>query len=181
MTGATLRRTLHVTSAACLLLIPATSWAFFRTAAVATAVLVVGLEIVRLRSSWVGGWLGGLVPVFRPAESRRPSGAMWLAVGYAIASMFPPPAPVAGILVGALADPAAAWIGEASGKTNAKTWRGSMGHLLVAAAVLLVAGFSWTSSIIAAALGTTLERWPGPLNDNLIVPPVVAASVSLLA
>jgi len=147
---------------------------------VGTAILAVGLEIVRLRFPRVRGVLGGMVPVFRPAEAKRPCGAMWLAVGYAIASLLPPPAPMAGILVGAFADPAASWIGEAGRKTSAKTWRGSAGHLVVAVTVLLLAGFSWTSSIIGAVLGTVLERWPGPFNDNLIVAPAVAASVSLL-
>ena len=56
----------------------------------------------------------------------------------------------------------------------------SKADLVVAVTVLLLAGFSWTSSIIGAVLGTVLERWPGPFNDNLIVAPAVAASVSLL-
>jgi dolichol kinase len=105
---------------------------------------------------------------------------MWLAVGYGLASLFPAPAPAAALLVAAFADPAASWIGGAGRVVAEKTWRGSAGHFVVAVAVLLVVGFSWTVSLVTATVGTTLERWPGPFNDNLTVPVVVAASVSLL-
>lgn len=180
MTNQTLRRSLHVASAAFLLLVPIASWTTFRVVVLGAAVLAVGLESVRLRFPGVRAWLARVVPVFRPVEASQPCGAMWLAVGYGIASLFASSAPMAGILVGAVADPAAAWIGEAGRKTTGKTWRGSAGHFAVASAVLLFAGFSWTGSFVAAAVGTVLERWPGPFNDNLLVPPAVAASVSLL-
>jgi len=114
-------------------------------------------------------------------EGQQPSGAMWLAVGYAIAALFPSPAPMAGILVSACADPTASWVGEAGGSKGTKTWRGSAAHFVAAGAVLLLGGFSWTGSIVAAVIGTALERWPGPFNDNLVVAPAVALSVSLLA
>lgn len=180
MTGPNVRRSLHVASAALLLLVPFASWRAFQISVLSIAVLAVGLETVRLRFSGVRVWLGGVVPVFRPAEADRPSGAMWLAVGYGLASLFPAPAPMAGVLVAALADPAASWIGEAGRPTTGKTWRGSLSHFTVATVVLMLAGFSWAGSLVAATVGTALERWPGPFNDNLIVPPVVAASVSLL-
>ena len=180
MTSVTLRRGLHVASAAFLLLIPLTSWTFFRGAVLATAVAAVGLEAVRLWTPRVRDWLQRCVPVFRPAESKRPSGAMWLVVGYGVASLFPPPAALGAILVGAAADPAASWIGEAGRVTPGKTWRGSAAHFVVACGVLLLAGFSWGGSVGAATIGTAVERWPGPFNDNLLVAPAVAASVSLL-
>jgi dolichol kinase len=106
---------------------------------------------------------------------------MWLTVGYAVASLFPSPAPVAGILVGACADPAASWVGEAGTRTGTKTWRGSAAHLVTAVAVLQLGGVSWAGSIVAAVIGTIVERYPGPFNDNLVVAPAVAVSVSLLA
>lgn len=181
MTTTTLRRILHVASGACLLIVPATSWHSFRVFVLATAVVAVCVEITRLRVPRVGDWLGRVVPVFRSAEAQQPSGAMWLAVGYAIAALFSSPAPMAGILVSACADPTASWVGETGGSTGTKTWRGSTAHFVAAVAVLLLGGFSWTGSIVAAVIGTALERWPGPFNDNLVVAPAVALSVSLLA
>jgi len=175
-----LRRTLHVASAAFLVLIPATSWPFFRATLLATAVIAVALEAVRLRVPRIRLWLGGRVPVFRQEEARQPCGAMWLAVGYAIASLFHPPAAMGGVLVGACADPVAAWVGGAGRTTTGKTWRGSTAHFVMAWAVLLLAGFPLVASVGAATVGTALERWSGPFNDNVIVAPAVAASVSLL-
>jgi hypothetical protein len=53
-------------------------------------------------------------------------------------------------------------------------------HLGVALAVLLLAGLPLERVVMASVVGTALERWPGPFNDNLIVAPAVAASVSLI-
>jgi dolichol kinase len=106
---------------------------------------------------------------------------MWLAVGYGIAVLLPPPAPAMGILVGAIADPVASWIGSAGRNTPGKTLRGSGGHFAVALGLLVLAGLPWGRAAIAAAVGTVLERCSGSVNDNVVVAPGVAAAVTLLA
>ncbi len=169
-----------MTSAAFLVLIPTTSWSFFRAILLSVAIVAVALEAVRLRVPRIRLLLSRWAPVFRREEAQRPCGAMWLAVGYAVASLFHPPAAMGGVLVGALADPVASWVGGAGRTTVGKTWRGSTAHFIVACAALLLAGFPLGGSLGAATVGTVLERWPGPFNDNAIVAPAVAASVSLL-
>jgi len=174
------RRLLHAATGLLLLLVPLTSWGVLRAALVAAAILAAGAEIARLRSKRFGALLARAVPVFRARETSRPSGAMWLAVGYALASLVPPPAPAAGLLVGALADPAAAWAGSAWGRGNGKTLAGSAVHLVVAAAVLYGVGCSVTAVAVGATLATALERWPLGLDDNLLVAPVTALTAALL-
>lgn len=168
-------------TAAVLLLVPLGSWTVLRAVLLFGAAVAVGLEVARLRSFRVRDWLARVAPVFRPEEADRPSGAMWLAVGYGIAVLLPPPAPAMGILVGAIADPVASWIGSAGRNTPGKTLRGSGAHFAVALGLLVLAGLPWGRAAIAAAVGTVLERCSGSVNDNVVVAPGVAAAVTLLA
>jgi dolichol kinase len=105
-----LRRLLHAATAA-LLLLSLHSLTALRIGTLVVATAAFGLELARLRSPAVRQRLARLFPVFRPRETTRLSGAAWLALGYAVAAWFPPPGPAAGILAGALADPAGSWIG----------------------------------------------------------------------
>jgi dolichol kinase len=178
VTDGVLRRTLHTASAAVLLLVPWMSWTVCRNVIFGAALLAVVVEAVRLRVPRIGRALMSAVPVYRAAEGERPSGAMWLAVGYALAALFAPPASVAGILVSATADPAASWIGSTAPARRGKTWRGSAAHLVVAAAVLAACGVPWSLVVGAAAVATAVERWVAPVDDNLVVAPAVAATVA---
>ena len=180
MKSASLRRSLHMATAAVLLLVPLGSWTVLRAVLLVGTALAVVLEMVRLRSFRLRNWMVRVAPVFRPEEAGRPSGAMWLAVGYGIAALFPPPAPAMGILIGAIADPVASWAGSAGTATQGKTLRGSAGHFVIALGLLVPAGLPWGRAAVAAAVGTVLERWSGPLNDNVVVAPGVAAAVTLL-
>lgn len=181
MTAPSLRRLLHAATGAALLLVPLFSWQLLRVVLIAAAVLAAVAEVVRLHSSGAGALLARRVPVFREREARRPSGAMWLAVGYALASLTPVPGPTAGILVGALADPAAAWVGSRRGSTGRKTVLGSATHFVVALAVVFGTGAAWPISAAAAVVATALERWPLGLDDNLLVAPATALTVVLLS
>jgi dolichol kinase len=105
---------------------------------------------------------------------------MWLAVGYAAASWFPAPAPAAGILVGALADPAAAFGGALIGSTDKKTWVGTVVHFGVGVALLRALPGPWHVAVVAALAGALVERWSGPLNDNATVPLAVAFVFAIL-
>lgn len=180
MTAPSLRRLLHAATGATLLLVPLFSWNFLRTVLVAVAALAVVAEAIRLRAPRVRALLARRVPVFRDREATRPSGAMWLAIGYALASLTPSPGPTAGILVAAFADPAAAWVGSRWGRTGRKTVLGSATHFVVALAVVFAASGTWPAAVAAAAVATTLERWPLGLDDNLLVAPATALAVVLL-
>jgi dolichol kinase len=160
-----------------LILVPLGSWQAFRLAMVVVGGVAVGIEIVRLTQAGVQERLGQLVPVFRPKEARRPSGAMWLGLGYALAALTPPPAPAAGILVAALADPAASLVGTWRRSSDRKSWRGSFAHAAVAVGVLAVLGWSFPAVLAGAATATVLERLSFGVDDNLLVAPVTALAV----
>jgi dolichol kinase len=175
-----LRRLLHAASAAVLL--PALhSAAALRVGLVWVAGLAALIEFARLASPRVREWLGALVPVFRPRETERVSGALWLAFGYVLAGWLAMPAPVAGILAGALADPAASWVGGRWGGGTRKSWAGSGAALLVIVAVAVTVGARLETALAAGLVGAALERWSGPIDDNLVLAPGVAVAVALLA
>jgi dolichol kinase len=177
------RRLLHLSSGGLALIAPLTSWSLLRSVLAAGAVLFVFLEVARLRTPRLDAWLRGTLPVYRARERTRPSGAMWLLIGYGLAALSAPPAPIAGILVAACADPAASLVGSRIGGRpgGVKTLRGSATHWLVAAGVLAVLGWSWSAVLLGASVASLVEHWPLGLDDNLVVPPATALTVMLAA
>jgi dolichol kinase len=180
VSSGSVRRTLHAaTTAVAFLALVSPTALRFGTAYLAATALV--LEVVRLRFPAVAGLLARIVPVYREHERRRPSGALWLMLGYAVCAWFPGPGAIAGVLAGGLADPAGAIVGTRYGRGAAKSGPGSAavaGTTMVAAAAV---GVPWTVALLAGLAAAAVERWPGPLDDNLLVGPVTAAVVSLLA
>ena len=179
MTGPALRRTLHAASGAVVMLVPLGSWELLRTVLLVVGGVGVLLEFVRLSVPSVRETVGRMVPVFRSGETSTPSGAMWLGVGFALAALVPPPAPVAGILVAALADPAASLVGTWHRAPGRKTWQGSLAHAITASAVLALLGWPVLAVFAGATVATTLERVSFGLNDNLVVAPATALTVLL--
>ena len=175
------RRLLHAVSAMVLLIAVVGSWDLLRLALVCAAVVALLLDWARTRLSTWGDYLERLAPLFKPAEANRLNGATWLCVGYALASWFPPMAPAGGILVAALADPAAALAGGLAGPSRGKTAHGSVAALMVSLVGLWLVGFSWPATLCGAVVGAVLERWPGPLDDNVLIAPGVACVVWLTA
>lgn len=145
------------------------------------AITAVIVEALRLRVPVVGHALATVVPVYREREQRRPSGALWLAIGYALASWMPPGAAVAGIVAGGLADPAGAVVGARVGRGTGKTVAGSIAVAATTLVVVGATGMPWAVAGGAAAVAALVERWPGPFDDNLLVSPAVGAAVMLLA
>lgn len=175
-----LRRLIHAATGAVVLLVPLASWEALRVAVVGIAVAALLVDWVRIRQPGVDAWLSALLPVFRATEAGRVSGATWLWLGYGAAVWFPPPASAAGILVGALADPVAAAVGERAGAGRRKSWSGSAAALLAAWLVLAPWGLPWPAVLGAGLVGAAVERWCGPFDDNLLVAPAVAAAVNVL-
>lgn len=180
MSRTTLRPVLHAVSAVPLVL-GLLSWDLLRGAFSGAAIVAIAFEILRLRHPGLRNWLAELVPVFRPREARRPSGAMWLALGYAVAVWLPPPAALVGILSGALADPAASLVGGRWGGGKPKSWIGTAAAATVTSGVAFLVGFGPVPAASAGLAAAALERWPAGFDDNLLVAPGTAAAVWLLA
>jgi dolichol kinase len=179
VTPRVLRSALHASTALALLTL-LDSWQLLKLTLLAGGAAALVVETVRLRSPAVAGGLQRLVPVFRAPEARRPSGAAWLFVAYALVAWLPAPAPAAGLLAGALADPAAALVGGRWGGGAAKSWPGTIAALLVGALALLAWGLPAPAAVAGGAFGAALERWSGPFNDNLLIAPGVGLVVWLL-
>ena len=180
MSGPALRRGLHAASAAVALL-TLISPAALRLGTAYLAATMLALEVARLRSDAVAGVLARMVPVYRDRERRRPSGALWLLLAYAACAWFPHPAALAGILVAGLADPAGAVVGTRFGGGARTSVPGSAAVAGVAMLVTVAVGVPWLTAVLAAAAAAGAERWSGAVDDNLVVAPVTAAVVAVLA
>lgn len=180
MKAAALRPLLHA-STAFLLLTRLESWPAFRSALVLVGLAAVAFEVLRLTRREVHAHAARWLPVFRPDEATRPSGAAWLFVGYALVAWMPAPAPVAAVLAAALADPAAALVGGRFGRGLPKSWPGTIAALAVAAGGSWLAGIPPVAAGAAGLTAAALERWSGPVNDNLLIAPGVGLVVWWLA
>lgn len=181
MSGASLRRLIHAATAAVTLLAPLVSPTALRATVVAIAVAALAVDLARASLPRFDGWLQTRLPVFRPHETGHLSGATWLWVGYAVAAWLPVRAAVPAMLVGAWADPAASFVGERIGPPGRKTWAGTGTMWLVSSGILLTSGLGWGTALLGGVLGALVERWPGRLDDNLLVAPVVAAAIAVSA
>ena len=184
MNGAPLRRVLHASTAALAFLPQVISWSDARLVLGALAIAAVLFELLRLSIPGFGRWLAAFLPVFRAAEAGRPSGGLWLAVGYAGAAWLPDATPMsaaAGIAVAALADPAAAAAGSWLARGPGKSWAGTLAAAAVAYLVLALLGLPVQTTVVAAVAAAVVERVPPPLDDNLFIAPTVTGIVILLA
>jgi len=181
VTTSGLRRLIHAGTAVLLLIPVVASWDVLRAILIGATVLGLVFEIVRINALKLPPLLSRLSMLFRSGEANRPSGAWWLSVGYCVAAWVPQPGAAAGIIVGALADPAASLVGSSRGQSSSKTAHGSGAAFAVSIVVLVCVGLPWIPILGGAVVGTVLERWSGPFDDNLIVAPGVAAAVWLLA
>ena len=180
MSDGALRRTIHVSTGAVVLVGVFAGWDTLRLGMTGLAVAALFVELVRLRFAAFREVLARAVPVFRPEESRRPCGAFWLLFGYAGAAWIPVPGPVAGILTAAVADPIASAVGGRWGKGEPKSWIGT-GVVLAASFIVLSAlGMSLVSVVAASVAAAASERWSRPLDDNLVLAPAVAAVIWML-
>jgi dolichol kinase len=114
-----------------------------------------------------------------PREERRLASSTWFLLGVFFAVVvFPREVTIPAILVLALADPAASWMGRRWGRRRfgAGTVVGSTVFFLVAALVLAPFVGPGVALAAAAVIGL-LEAAPWPVDDNLIIP--LAAGVVL--
>ncbi len=179
------RRALHLASgtiglAACCLGLP------HRTLSLVLVVLLLSaaaLEAARRHAPALQALLVRLsAGAMRPAEERGITGASLLLTGYAATWwLFPAAAAIPAILVTAAADPAAAAVGTFVARSSGrKTLAGSASALLVALAVLALAGVAWRIAVAGALAASLAERVPGRGADNLSMPLATAAILTLL-
>lgn len=176
MRPALLRPLLHASSSLTLLL-AFWSWDALRLVLTAVALVGIGLETLRLRQPAFREWVAARVPVFRPAEATRVSGALWLGIGCALAAWLPVPAPGAAVLTAAIADPAGALVGGWLGRGRPKSWPGTAAVAGTAALVLSLLQLPAPAVLAAAAAAAAAERWSAPVDDNLAIPVSVGAVV----
>jgi dolichol kinase len=111
-------------------------------------------------------------PFASPREARGVASSTWYIAGCFLAvAVFPREVAVASILVLALADSVASYVGRRWGRRPFGTGsvEGSTVFFLVAFLILVpVAG--WGVAAVVAGLTALVERTPWPLDDNLTVP-----------
>jgi dolichol kinase len=156
-----------------------------QTVAVLAVLLLVlmGADVVRLRAPSLNALFFRTFPSFAsPREAARIASSTWYVVGALLAwAFFEPAVAVASILVLALADPAASWLGRVvkSPRVGTGSVFGSLVFFAVATAILLpVAG--WVIAPLVAVGVMTVEAMPWRLDDNLTVPLSAGLLLSLL-
>ncbi len=180
MSGASLRRAIHVGTSSILLVGVFGDWRVLRFVVHALLVVAMVGEIARLRNATFRAALARAVPVYRADEAHRPAGAFWLILGYAAASWVPAPGAPAGILSAAFADPAASFFGSRWGGGKRKSWAGTGAAFVVAGLALLAINLPIQTVLAGSLAAATLERVSGPRDDNLVVAPGVALITWLL-
>lgn len=141
----------------------------------AAALLALAVELARLRVRPVRyHFLRRTRTMLRPHERRRFSGATYMALAYAAATLvFPKPVAVTAMLYNGLGDAAAALVGRRWGRHRTrwgKSWEGFAAALGVNVAVgLVVPGVSPAAALLGGAAAAALEFAPLPLDDNLRV------------
>lgn len=160
-------------------------WPHARTTAVALlagGVVLLGLaDLVRLKRPALNRaffrWFRQLAS---PREAEKIASSTWYLLGITLAvAIAPGPAAVSGILVLALADPAASYFGRRWGRRAflGGSLEGSLLFCAVTLAVLLPR-HSWPIALATALPVTLVERRSWPLDDNLTVPVTCALVVN---
>ena len=180
MSDGALRRTIHVSTGAVVLVGVLAGWHTLRLGITGLAAVALFVELGRLRFAAFREVLARTVPVFRPEESRRPCGAFWLLLGYASAAWIPVPGAAAGILTAAVADPIASAVGGRWGGGEPKSWIGTGAVLAASLVVLLALRMPLVAVVAASVTAAASERWSRPLDDNLVLAPAVAAVIWML-
>jgi len=167
-------------------------WAVLRYSGIetGTAIVVLGVlcalalagDLVRLQDPRLNLLFFRTFSYFAsPRERRGIASSTWYLAGIVFALLlFPRPFAESGILVLALADPAASWFGRRYGKR-----RLGAGSILGSAIFWLVAaGILWPlvgvgPALVAATVGALAEALPWGIDDNVSVPLATAAALTL--
>jgi dolichol kinase len=150
--------------------------------AVAAAALM--LDLIRFTVPAVNRLFFRYLRVFAsPREAEGIASSTWYMIGVAlVVALFPAPHAIAGILVLALADPTASYVGQRWGKHKLGTGsvEGTLVFVIVASIILLRA-WPWPDALLTVAVVTVVERAPWRFDDNITVPLTVASMLWALA
>jgi dolichol kinase len=146
-------------------------------------VVLLSMDLARLRAPGLNALFFRSFPsLASPREAAGIASSTWYVVGALIAwAFFAPRVVVPSILVLALADPAASFLGRVvkSPRVGSGSVFGSSIFFVVATAILLP-GAGWGVALAVAALVTVVEAMPWKLDDNLTVPLSTAVFLSLM-
>ena len=144
---------------------------------------LVFMDVVRLR---LPGANAAFFKAFRhlasPREATGPASSTWYTLGVLLTvAFFPRPAAVTGILILALADPAASYVGRRWGRRPflGASLEGTALFVLVAAVTVAVR-HGWVAGAVTGLVTAFAERRSWPIDDNLTVPVVGAGTITLL-
>lgn len=180
------RKLFHATNgvavASALSLLPVGRWAAVSVLGGVLAALVV-MDLVRLTNRRANELFFVAFPsLASPREARGVASSTWYTLGVGLAvALFSRHDAISGVLVLALADPAASYVGQRWGRTPflGGTVRGSLAFFVVAGAILALRHDLPVA--LAAAIAVTLaERRSWPLDDNLTIPVACAAVLALM-
>ena len=144
---------------------------------------LLALDVVRLRVKEANAlFFKAFQRLASPREARGPASSTWYALGaLLVVAFFDRHDAVSGILVLALADPAASYLGRRWGRRPflGGSVEGTAVFFLTAFVVL---AFRHTLPVAAGAavICALAERLPGILDDNLTLPVVGSAAVTVL-
>ncbi len=186
------RKLLHLIA----LVIPLAMWHFGRDVSIAVLVPLAFLatiaDVLRVRAAWFHRLIDRVFGFMMRGRERPPvggpivlNGATCVIISAALlAVVFPIGIAAGSLAVFMLADAAAALAGRRWGRHRwpgtERTVEGSTAFAAVAVAVLLVVGaFPVGIILLAALVGTIVEIFPGPFNDNIQVPFVMALVLAL--
>ena len=183
--GAVARNAVHaglsVAAAAVVAALPPEPAAVVLAAATFVALTV---ELTRRVSPAVARSFGRLAPMLKDGEGRRLTGATTLSIGFtATAVVFSGTPALAGILFAGLGDPLAAVVGRPWGRLRypgGKSVIGSATFLAVTVAVGLALGLPPGAALVAALALTAVEALSLPVDDNVYLPVLGAAVVTLV-
>jgi dolichol kinase len=153
------------------------------------------LEVARSRPGplrrWFESWFGSMLRAHErnPGDRRvRLTGATWLLLGAVLTvALFSRPVGTAAIAMLILCDLAAALVGRRWGRkrlpgNSEKTMAGSMACFLTALLVVAATpGLSWPVGLAGAVAATLAEAMRGPLDDNLRIPLLAGAVMTLMS
>lgn len=156
--------------------------------AVLSGMAIIG-EVARLRLPWLNQWaIRCLSPLLKTTERHAVTGATYMVLASLVAFLvFDKSVAIAALLFISLGDPVAALVGSrvAGPRLGGKSPLGSLAFVIVglaSASVLMavdILEYHWAIAV-GAAIAALAELVPLPIDDNLTVPLISGAAITLL-
>lgn len=188
------RKLLHLVA----LVIPVTALVVGRTWAIALllplSLIAVGADVLRTRNQAFSHFIDRVFGfMMRPSERQGVgapvifNGATWVLIAAAtLAVVFPLSIGMPAFIVFMVADAVAALLGRRLGRHRwpgtTRTIEGSLAFFVTGVIIYSVwGGLALWAILIVVAFGAAAEALPGPLNDNIRVPVVMATIIYILS